>query len=157
VQATIAIENARLYQETLGLKSFNEAIVQSIQQGIVVLDRAMKIRTVNAFMRRNYGWTESAIGQPLFDYRPDYSDFLHTSIGSVLKSGQPETRYGIQRADDQGRRTSRNYYVYPLLEGASVSVSCSWSKISRPVPHRPTSKRAPSIDVLLSVPPGGRR
>lgn len=121
VQAAIALENARLYQETLGLQSFNEAIVQSIQQGIVVLDRETHIRTVNAFMRRNYGWTEDAVGQKLFDYQPRYADFLRYSVESVLKSGQPESRYGIQEVDEHGRRSSRNYYVYPLLEGASVS------------------------------------
>ncbi len=121
VQAAIAIENARLYQETLGLQSFNEAIIQSIQQGIVVLDRNTTIRTVNAFMRRNYGWSDEAIGRKLFDYRPDYADFLRVSTDTVLRSGQPETRYGVQQSDSQGRRSIRNYYVYPLLEGALVN------------------------------------
>ena len=121
MQAAIALENARLYQETLGLQSFNEAIIQSIQQGIVVLDRNMKIRTVNAFMRRNYGWGEDAVGKTLFDYRPDYADFLRISTDAVLKSGHPETRYGIQQLDSQGRRSIRNYYIYPLLEGVTVN------------------------------------
>src|SRR5262249_41652836 len=90
IQATIAIENARLYQETLGLQSCNEAIVQSIQQGIVVLDRTMSIRTINAFMKGHYGWEDAATGQNLFDYRPAYVDFLQFAIGKVLQTGQPE-------------------------------------------------------------------
>jgi GAF domain-containing protein len=48
----VAIENAQLLQETLGLQAFNESVIQSIQQGIIVVDRDRRIRTVNAFMRR---------------------------------------------------------------------------------------------------------
>lgn len=36
IQASVAIQNAQLYQETLGLTSFNQAVIQSIQQGIIV-------------------------------------------------------------------------------------------------------------------------
>ena len=121
IQATIAIENARLYQETLGLQSFNEAIIQSIQQGIVVLDRNMNIRTINAFMKGHYSWDDSAAGQNLFDYRPAYIDFLQFAIGKVLQTGQPEVQYDVQEADTQGKRSIRNFYIYPLLEGEAVN------------------------------------
>ncbi|MEP7284202.1 MAG: GAF domain-containing protein [Chloroflexota bacterium] len=120
-QAAIAIESARLYQETLGLKSFNEAIIQSIQQGIVVLDRTTTISTINAFMRRNYGWDERGIGMNLFDYRPNYIDFLQFAIFKVLQTGQPEVQYDIQEMDQQGNDVVRNFYVYALLEGEAVN------------------------------------
>ncbi len=122
VQAAIAIENARLYQETLALQSFNAAVVQSIQQGIVVLDRDMRIRTVNAFMRHNFNWSEDAVGESLFAYRPDYKDFLGPAIQNVLQTGRPESRYDVREGGRDGTpETIRNYYVYPLLEGETVS------------------------------------
>src|SRR5579859_4282599 len=121
IQAAIAIENARLYQETLGLQSFNEAIIQSIQQGIVVLNRDTTIRTVNTFMRTNYGWDDTGIGRALFDYRPTYADFLQFAIEKVLESGQPEVQYDVQENDDQGNVVIRNFYIYPLLEGETVN------------------------------------
>ncbi|MCC7205831.1 MAG: GAF domain-containing protein, partial [Anaerolineae bacterium] len=116
-QAAIATENARLYQETLGLKSFNEAVVESIQQGIIVLNRDKTIRTVNGYMRKVYGWTEDALGQTLFAYRPRYMDFLQSAIDRVLHFGEPESRYGIRDEDEQGQPVVRNFYVYPLQEG----------------------------------------
>ena len=124
VQAAIAIENARLYQETLALQSFNAAVVQSIQQGIVVLDRDMRIRTVNAFMRHNFNWGEDAdaVGESLFAYRPDYKDFLGPAIQGVLQTGRPESRYDVREGGRDGMpETIRNYYMYPLLEGETVS------------------------------------
>jgi len=121
VQAAIAIENARLFQQTLGLQSFNEAVVQSIQQGIVVLDRNTSIRTVNAFMRGTYGWDDSALSKPLFDYRPNYSEFLEFPISKVLQSGTPEVQYDVQEKDSDGNQVIRNFYIYPLLEGDAVS------------------------------------
>src|SRR5262249_34872296 len=121
IQAAIAIENARLYQETLGLQSFNDAVVQSIQQGIVVLDRNMQILIVNAFMQHNYGWDEGARGHLLFDYRPSYADFLHFAIGKVLQTGQPEVQYDVEESDDVGNRAIRNFYIYPLLQRDAVN------------------------------------
>lgn len=120
-QAAIALENARLYQETLGLQSFNEAIIQSIQQGIVVLDAARNIRTVNSYMRRVYGWTDEAIGQSLFSYRPHYQTFLQTAVDQVLQSGAPESRHGIRETSPDSRAAVRNFYVYPLLEGETIN------------------------------------
>ncbi|HVO42118.1 MAG TPA: GAF domain-containing protein, partial [Aggregatilineales bacterium] len=116
-QASIAIENARLYQETLGLQSFNEAVVQSIQQGIVVLNRDLRIRTINSFMVQHYDWDKSGIGLALFDYRSPLRDLLSGPIDRVLANGQPESIYGVRQAGPKGNEFVRNFYVYPLLEG----------------------------------------
>src|SRR5690606_20131649 len=60
-QASLAVEKARLYNETLGLTIFNQAVVESIRQGIVVLDRDLRVRRVNRFMREHYGWSADAL------------------------------------------------------------------------------------------------
>jgi PAS domain S-box-containing protein len=120
-QASIAIENARLYQETLGLQSFNEAIIQSIQQGIVVLNRDLIIQTINSFMMQNYNWDKSGIGMHLYEYREFYKEFLSTAISNVLTKGQPETLYGIRQSGPSGDDYVRNFYVYPLLQGQTVN------------------------------------
>jgi PAS domain S-box-containing protein len=45
--AAIAIENARLYEETSELQIFNETIVQSMEEGIVLFDQSGVITFVN--------------------------------------------------------------------------------------------------------------
>ncbi len=120
-QASLAIEKARLYNETLGLTIFNQAVVESIQQGIVVLDMNLNVRRVNRFMIERYGWETSAVGKALFEYRHDYESFLRKSIVVALGTGEPQVNYDVERVDPSGHRSIRNYYVYPMLEGRNVT------------------------------------
>ncbi|MCD4686379.1 MAG: GAF domain-containing protein, partial [Anaerolineae bacterium] len=120
-QTSLAIEKARLYSETLGLTIFNQAVVESIQQGIVVLDQDLNVRRINRFMNERYGWDDSAIEQPLFSYRPDYADFLREPMAVALGMGDPQVQYEVMRQDESGQPSIRNYYVYPLREGPQVT------------------------------------
>ena len=120
-QASLAIEKARLYNETLNLTIFNQAIVESIQQGIVVLDRNLIVRRVNRYMIESYGWSTQAVGQRLFDYRPDYQEFLRQPVAIALGMGEPQMCEEVMRFDATGQPSFRNYYVYPLLEGRAVT------------------------------------
>jgi PAS domain S-box-containing protein len=121
IQASLAVEKGRLYNETLNLTIFNQAVVESIQQGIVVLDRDLDIRRVNRYMIEHYGWSAGATGQPLFDYRPDYEQFLREPIAVALGMGEPQAEYEVERRDPAGQASIRNYYVYPLQEGRTVT------------------------------------
>ena len=120
-QASLAIEKARLYSETLGLTIFNQAVVESIRQGIVVLDRDLRVRRVNRFMREHYGWSEDALDQPLFEYRPDYGEFLRQPIAVALERGEPQAQFEVERGANESHRSIRNYYVYPMQEGRTVT------------------------------------
>jgi len=120
-QASLAIEKARLYAETLNLTIFNQAVVESIQQGIVVLDRDLVVRRVNSTMAEWYGWSTQAVGQHLFEYRPDYQEFLRQPVAVALGMGVPQACDEVERVDASGRPSIRNYYVYPMLEGHTVT------------------------------------
>ncbi|MFQ3535289.1 MAG: GAF domain-containing protein, partial [Aggregatilineales bacterium] len=123
IQASVAIQNAQLYQETLGLTSFNQAIIQSIQQGIIVVDQALNIRTVNAFMQRTFGWdAQEAVGEALFAYRPALRPILAAPLTKMLQTGQPQSVLDVHLADAPGERIG-NYYLYPLQEGNAISGS----------------------------------
>ena len=63
--AAVAIENARLYQETDRLRAFNENIVQSMQEGILVEDTEGRITFVNRRTTELLGFEpEELVGQP---------------------------------------------------------------------------------------------
>ncbi len=153
VQAGIAIESARLNQETRELQSFNESVIQSIQQGIIVLDKQMRIRTVNSFMQQVYLWGDDAYGQHLFDYRPNYREFLEELIENVLVTGNPETKYGIRERGDDGRTVVRNFYVYPLLQTGQVEglVILVEDVTTRTVLEADIAARAQQLSVLTEI------
>ena len=112
-QAASALENARLYQSTLLLQAYNEAVVQSIQQGIVVTDRDGRVETINDFLRVGFGWTDDLIGMDLFDARATLHDMaLLKDFVRVVETGAPVERPGMPyRVKDDVRTV--NMYLYP--------------------------------------------
>jgi len=108
-----AIQNAHLFNQAVDLQTLNRSVVESIQQGIVVLDNSGRIININAFMR-NYGWTNDAIHQDLFAYRPDLSKDLKDDLQTVLSSGVPREKLGLNSITANGNALVRNFYMYPL-------------------------------------------
>ncbi len=115
-QASIALENARLYQETRDLQRFTTAIVESIQQGIVVMDRNGMITTFNEYMHQQYDWNVDAEGKHLFDYRETYRDIMADGLESVLTTGQPSVIFNVPGRASDKRSIVQNFYLYPLQE-----------------------------------------
>lgn len=109
----IALQNARLFNQAVNLQAFNQSVVESIQQGIVVLDRSARILSLNEFMINHYGWDKKAIGQDLFSYQKEYRTFLTQSVRSVLEAGEPQELIG-RVTENNGHEQVSNYYVYPL-------------------------------------------
>ncbi len=59
--AAMAIENARLYEETEGLRAFNENIVQSMDEGILLEDATGHIAFVNPKVAEILGYTSEEL------------------------------------------------------------------------------------------------
>lgn len=117
--SAVAVQNARLFNHAVNLRLFNESVLQSIQQGILVLDRNMHILTINDYLRRNFGWSEEAVGRGLFDYRPKLEPLLKQAAEQVLETGIPVELRSQSLAD---LRTGgvQDLYLYPLLSADSV-------------------------------------
>lgn len=114
--AAVAIQNARLFHRAVELRTFNDSVVQSIQQGIIVLDRAGRVMLINSFMREAFAWGADAAGQDLFTFRPRLAPLLRAEVVRALDSGEPQQRLR-QRIVEQGAVRTCNFYVYPLGAG----------------------------------------
>lgn len=119
--SAVSIQNSRLFGELGETTTFNQAVVQSIQQGIVVLDADMNIQLVNNYMVTRYHWSLDAVGRALFSYRPEYKDFLEQSIKTALKEGTEQHELEVQDTDAEGQLFIRNFYTYPLRQGERVT------------------------------------
>jgi PAS domain S-box-containing protein len=118
----VALENASLLQRTRELQSFTGSVLESIQQGIVVMDNEMKIRTINSFMRTTYDWEDDAVDTYLFDYRPSYRVILEETIQRVVLTNQPAAEYNVEQiVPNKDAPVVRNFYVYPLRSGQTVT------------------------------------
>jgi PAS domain S-box-containing protein len=117
--AAIAVQNARLFNQAVNLRAQNESVVESIQQGIVVLDSSGRIISVNEHMKRLYGWDDNAIRRDLFSYSKDL-EFLGAAVRKVLEKGEIQTDLRKQLTDLEGKPAIRNFYVYPLRSADMV-------------------------------------
>ena len=115
--AAVAIQNARLFRRAVELRAFNDSVVQAIQQGIIVLDRAGHVMLVNSFMHESFGWGASVVGQDLFAFRPRLAAVLRAEVAKTLDSGEPQQRLR-QRVVERGVSRVCNFYVYPLGDAA---------------------------------------
>jgi PAS domain S-box-containing protein len=116
-QATSTLENKRLYQETLELKGYTEAVVASIQQGIVVVDREGMVESVNDFVREAYGWGDEIVGQVLWQARPAAGEIgLDQAIRQAVSEGKPQELPGVVLTAPDGEARTLNVYVYPRFD-----------------------------------------
>jgi PAS domain S-box-containing protein len=117
--AAVAIQNTRLLENAVNLRQFNESVVQSIQQGIIVLDKSGHIISLNTYMRQYYGWDDEAIGRDLFEYQPELRRPLLENVRQTLDEGtlQEHIRLNIEIS---GLRQVWNFSIYPLGSKESV-------------------------------------
>lgn len=120
--SAVAVQNARLFNHAVNLRLFNESVFQSIQQGILVLDRNTNILTINDYMRRHFNWSDDAVGKPLFTYRPELHSLLSAAASHVLEQGTPQELLNQSVASDtEGSATTvQDFYMYPLLSADSI-------------------------------------
>jgi len=125
-QASLALRNAELYQQTARLKDYNESILREMDNAVVVVDADQRIVVYNPAAERLFEIPVSdAIGQSL-DTLPWG---LAESIRSALVSDrlQPGQRFDIEASD--GRQVPLACSVSPLggpgqkHEGAVAVVS----------------------------------
>lgn len=152
--AAVAVQNARLFNRALNLQNFNESVVESIQQGIVVLDKSGRILSINDFMEMRYGWNPvEALRQDLFAYRPELRDYLKDDIRLVFETGKPREKIGQTLRYDDGRVMVRNFYTYPLqsADGVRGAVLLVEDVTERAMLERDLEARANQLGVLTEV------
>jgi GAF domain-containing protein len=114
------VQNARLFNQAVNLQILNRSVVESIQQGIVVLNDSGRIISINQFMRSSYGWDDAARGQDLFDYQEELAAYLKDDLQVVLTQGIPREKIGQSSPSDTAELVVRNFYLYPLQAGEQV-------------------------------------
>lgn len=115
-----AVQNARLFNQAVNLRVLNESVVESIQQGIVVLNDTRHILSANEFMTERFGWDYRSIGQELFSYRSQMEEILADDLKIVLDEGVPRERLNQGYVLDNGDTVTSNFYLYPLRYGDVV-------------------------------------
>jgi PAS domain S-box-containing protein len=119
-QAAIAVKNARLYQEVISEKQRLDAILEQSADGIMILDRQLRISRYNSALSRMTGvHTSAAIGKP------------HDEI---IRWHKPRTEITLETATANGWPLpgAANLYVegdFKKKDGELISLSITYAPL----------------------------
>lgn len=118
-QVAVALENAKLFEDVLNARNYNESILKSLSNGVVTLDADNRIIKVNAAAERTLGWEKNVpIGLAATDVFHSGNQWIADSLAKIAISGKMDLIVDteVHLADDN--RTSVNMTSVPLVDVA---------------------------------------
>lgn len=105
-QIAVALENARLYADTVSMKNYLQNIQESISNGILSLDERYRVRTANRAALQLLGADLEALqGRDLRDGLGDGNPFLAPLLERVLDSGESAMQFDRDLVVSDGVRS----------------------------------------------------
>lgn len=89
-QASIALENARLFEEILNARNFNESILQSLTNGVITLDMSMHITKVNEAARSIFRFDDAVVGKHVSTVLGHANPWVEESLRRTSRGGKPD-------------------------------------------------------------------
>jgi adenylate cyclase len=161
-QAAIALDNARLFEEVVEMKNYNESILRSMATGVLTLDTDGRVTTINPAARRILGIEDEAdrVGAGyrdilLVEANPD----LESAVTGVLNTGTPQDAYDRPISTHNGQTVKLNVKAIALHDAREKQLGMvlvieditekqrAVSALSRLVSHQ-VATRVMSQDIL---------
>ena len=114
-QVSIALENAKLFADVQAMKNYNEAMLESMSNGIITLDDAGKIATCNAACLRILKIVaKDILHRPATEYFTGANEWVMSKLQLVIETGEQQSMMDapLQVGDE---KLSVNFTVQPLL------------------------------------------
>jgi adenylate cyclase len=116
-QASIALENAKLFNDVQQMKNYNESMLESMSNGVITLDADRKIVTCNAAgLKILHVKPNQILNQQAADFFKGKSAWLVEFIQRVETTQKSENLLDADMETD-GRQLSVNVTVLPLFSG----------------------------------------
>ena len=116
-QIAIALENAKLFEDVLNERNYNEGILRSTTDGIVTLDTDDRILTANDAALRilKLGRTD-LLGHPLAELFYGRNGWVANTLDRVKQSGRREIAVEMELHVGEDQTASVNLAVNPLID-----------------------------------------
>jgi adenylate cyclase len=119
-QASIAIENAQLFEEVLRVKNYNESILKSLSNGVITLNWDGGVVKVNeaacAILMIQPEEAGALIGTPVSEMFSGPNAWLAESVATVVKSGEQHIVMDGEYLARGKDRISMNLTTVPLVD-----------------------------------------
>lgn len=115
-QASIAIENARLFEDVLNMKNYNESILESLSNGVITMNEERLIEKCNlASLRILCMEKDQVLGRRAEEVFTDTNRWMVKAIDKVMQSGQPDVAMDAEVNRGDGKIISVNLTAVPLI------------------------------------------
>ena len=123
-QAAVSLENSQLYQKTSTMKKYLEAILSSLSNGVITLDRKHRIVKCNPTALRILGvpLEVELLGKAIDEVFGASNQILIRELDKVFETGQQSCLYDTDFIPPKGEKHSINYVVVPLSDDQNQSL-----------------------------------
>jgi len=116
-QAAVALENAKLFQDVLELKNYNEGILKSLTNGVATVDLDFVVTKINeAALQILDRLEEDLVGRPVTQVFSNANNWILKSLDYVSKTGGSDYHADADLMRDDGSMVSVNLTVAPLMD-----------------------------------------
>ncbi len=118
-QVAVSLENARLFDDVLNIKNYNESILRSTSNGLITLDTKRQVVTINeAAANLLHASPEDTVGRPVTHLFGEANTWVLAGIDKVETSGQPDVAFDVDLTLPDGDVVSTNLSTVPLIDTA---------------------------------------
>ena len=116
-QAAVALENAKLFQDVLELKNYNEGILKSLTNGVATVDPDFVVTKINeAALHILDRLEEDLVGRPVTQVFGNANNWILKSLEYVSKTGGRDYHADADLLREDGSMVSVNLTVAPLMD-----------------------------------------
>ncbi len=122
-QAAIAIENAKLFDEVLSMKNYNESILQSLSNGVISVNAMRRIEKANLAALRTFGVEyDQIVGKYSELFFTGDNHWIVDSLRRVIATNEPDMFYEAEILSKKGDRLAVNVAIAPLRDAQDKAV-----------------------------------
>lgn len=127
-QAAVALENAQLFEEVMTVKNFNEAVLQSMANGLLTVDAQGRMTKANraALKVLRLGTIEEEVGKPLEDIFTGDNVWAAEMVRKVMQDGGDDSaldsRLLMVEDAENPEYLNCNFSAQPLLNNQQKSI-----------------------------------
>jgi adenylate cyclase len=157
-QIAVLLENAKLFDEVLSVKNYNENILRSTSNGMITLDSEGRVVTANeAALEILKMAGDAVVGTPAAQLFSGDNAWVMTSMTRMEQTGQREIAIDARLKFADGAAVSVNLTAQPLFgpDGAPIGSMLVFEDITEETRVRSTMARYMSAEVVEEVLAGG--
>ncbi|MDX1402000.1 MAG: GAF domain-containing protein, partial [Kiloniellales bacterium] len=150
-QAAVALENAKLFQDVLELKNYNEGILKSLSNGVATVDPNFVVTKINEAALQILGCLEeSLLGRPVTQVFSNANNWILKSLSYVEKTNASDYPADAELMREDGSIISVNLTVAPLIDvnGKSIGFLLVFEDLTREKRMRLTMSRYLAKEVV---------